>query len=168
LSATVANDGQFVKPRLIKRIYSKDTNEDIWISSRSSYDVLSAENSFALKQMMELTVERGTARSSFRRLDRKVKRFVSIGGKTGSISGGLPDGKRDWFTAFAVPKDHANSKGISVSVMIVNDHKWYIKSSYLAKEIIEYYYKKIHSIENAYLYDTQSRRGNQGKSTNGT
>src|SRR5690606_7628731 len=51
VSATVANDGQVVKPRLIRRIYAKDTNEDIRVASRSSYDVLSAEQSCALKQM---------------------------------------------------------------------------------------------------------------------
>ena len=168
LAAAIANDGQFVKPRLIKRIYSKETQEDIWSAKRDAFEILTSENAFALKQMMELTVSKGTARSSFRRLDRKVSRFVSVGGKTGSISGGMPDGKRDWFTAFAVPKDQTSSKGISVSVMIVNDHKWHVKSSYMAKEIIEYYFKKIHSIENAYLYDTQSRRGSQGKTINGT
>ena len=113
------------KPQFIaKRVISKTANED-------------------LKEMMELTTKAGTARGAFRPW--KLKRIpnIEIGGKTGSITGGLPYGKRDWFVSYAIPSDKKDDKGISVCVMIVNVKKWYIKSTYLAKNIIEHYYTKI-------------------------
>lgn len=157
IAATIANDGNFVSPRLLKSISDNISGETFWQGRRQTNEVLSPESAQALRQMMELTVSKGTARGSFRRFDRKVRNLVSVGGKTGSISGGMPDGRRDWFTAFAVPKDPAAGRGISVCVMIVNDSKWYVKSAYLAKEIIEYYYKRIMRIENAFLKDGSSQ-----------
>ncbi len=97
---------------------------------------------------MELTVRRGTARGAFRRMKRSIKSKLDIGGKTGSITGGVPFGKRDWFAAYATPKNRVLGKGISISVMNVNVKKWYIKSTYLAKNIIEFYYKKITPLKN--------------------
>lgn len=157
IASTVANLGSFVTPRLLKKVTDSKTGDILWQAKRKTRDALSVESATALKQMMELTVSRGTARRSFRRFDRKVRSLVNVGGKTGSISGGMPDGRRDWFTSFAVPKEPTAGKGISVCVMIVNDDKWYVKSAYMAKEIIEYYYKKILRIENAFLKDGSSQ-----------
>lgn len=169
IAAAIANGGEFVTPRFLNSVIDTKNEETLWQARRSTREAMSAENAMALRHMMELTVSKGTARGSFRRFDRKVRSLVSVGGKTGSISGGMPDGKRDWFTAFAIPKDSSAGKGISISVMIVNDNKWYIKSSYLAKEIITYYFKKIMRIENAFLRDGSSqRKGEQGKKVNGT
>lgn len=166
ISAAIANGGEFIAPKLLQEVTDLSTGEVLWHGARKAKEVLSRENAQALRQMMELTVEKGTARGSFRRFDRKVRNLIVVGGKTGSISGGMPDGKRDWFTAFAIPKDSAAGKGISISVMIVNDAKWYVKSSYLAKEIIEYYYKRIMRIENAFLKDgsSQVKRQTEGRS----
>lgn len=166
IAATIANDGLFVSPRLLRTISDSITGELLWQGKRQTHEALSPENAQALRQMMEMTVSKGTARGSFRRFDRKVRNLVTVGGKTGSISGGMPDGRRDWFTSFAVPKDPAAGKGISVCVMIVNDSKWYVKSAYLAKEIIEYYYKRILRIENAFIKDgsSQVKQQTEGRS----
>ena len=93
--------------------------------------------------MMEHTVKRGTARGAFRARKTRKIRDIEIGGKTGSITGGLPYGKRDWFVSYAKPKGEESDKGISICVMIVNVKKWYIKSHYLAKNIIQYYYNSL-------------------------
>lgn len=157
IAATVANHGEFVTPRFLKKIIDLETGEVVWSGHKLRNESISVESATALKQMMELTVSEGTARGSFRRFDRKIRKLVTVGGKTGTITGGIPEGKRDWFTSFAVPNDTAAGKGISVCVMIVNDNKWYVKSAYMAKEIIEYYYKKILRIENAFLKDSSSQ-----------
>lgn len=157
IAATVANHGEFVTPRFLKKIIDLETGEVVWSGYKLRNESISVESATALKQMMELTVSQGTARGSFRRFDRKIRKLVTVGGKTGTITGGIPEGKRDWFTSFAVPNDTAAGKGISVCVMIVNDNKWYVKSAYMAKEIIEYYYKKILRIENAFLKDSSSQ-----------
>ena len=96
---------------------------------------------------MESTVKKGTARKSFRRFDRFLREELRIGGKTGSITGGIPFGKRDWFSAFAVPKNKKLGEGISISVMNINVDKWFVRSTYLAKEVIDYYYKEINPLK---------------------
>lgn len=157
IAATVANQGVFVNPHFLKQVVDVETGEVVWSGTKVKNESISVESATALKQMMELTVSQGTARGSFRRFDRKIRKLVTVGGKTGTITGGIPEGRRDWFTSFAVPNDKAAGKGISVCVMIVNDSKWYIKSAYMAKEIIEYYYKKILRIDNAFLKDSSSQ-----------
>ena len=87
------------------------------------------------------------ARKSFRRLDRNLKQKLKLLEKTGSISGGIPFGKRDWFSVFAVPREPSFGSGISISVMNINIEKWFVRSTYLAKEIIDYYYKEINPLE---------------------
>ena len=94
---------------------------------------------------MEATVKKGTARKHFRTLKRKLRNELEIGGKTGSITGGLPYGKRDWFSAFAIPKDK-KKEAISICVMIINFEKWYVRSARLSQDIIQYYYTKVNKL----------------------
>jgi peptidoglycan glycosyltransferase len=127
------------KPSLISRVIDNQTKETVWTPQYKLERVLSDQSVSELEEMMNFTVDRGTARSSFRGMRRSLRKKLTIGGKTGSITGGVPYGKRDWFVSYAKPKE-GNDAGISVSVMIVNKEKWYIKSAYLAKQVIQYYY----------------------------
>ncbi len=141
-ASIVANDGNLKRPKLIKSLHYGDENlldEEI---SFEDEKVLSSEAADQMAQLMSKTVEFGTARKSFRKMRRKLKRRLEIGGKTGSITGGFPEGKRDWFSAYAKPKNGKNN-GISVSVMSIQGPMWRAKSSYLAKNVIEYYYRQI-------------------------
>lgn len=141
LSSVVANGGKLKYPTLIKSI-TDSAGEEYWSPETLVSDVISSKTAFEISDMMQETVSRGTARGGFRGLDRSLRDRLVIGGKTGSITGGMPFGKRDWFTAFAVPKS-GMSGGISISVMNVNQKKWYVKSTFLARKVIEYYFKKI-------------------------
>jgi len=141
-ASIVANNGSLKRPKLIRSLHVNDENlldEEI---SFEDEKVLSSEAADQLARLMTKTVEFGTARKSFRRMRKKLKNRLEIGGKTGSITGGFPEGKRDWFSAYARPKSGTN-KGISVSVMSIQGAMWRAKSSYLAKNIIEYYYRQI-------------------------
>lgn len=140
MASIIANDGIFKKPSIVTEVVDKDTDKVVWRPHIQRERVLSEVSSAALKQMMHSTVLSGTARSAFRPWKTKRISDIYIGGKTGSITGGVPFGKRDWFISYAMPKGATEDKGISVGVMIVNVKKWYVKSTYLAKEIIEYYY----------------------------
>lgn len=93
-----------------------------------------------------MTIDGGTAKRSFRKMRSGYRDVLEIGGKTGSITGGTPYGKRDWFAAYAIPREKIKGKGISISVMNVNVKRWHVKSSMLAKNIIEYYYKNINPV----------------------
>jgi penicillin-binding protein A len=143
MSSIVANNGIMKYPRIITNVVDQSDGKEVLALDDTSKRVISPETSDKLFDMMTLTVNRGTARKSFNKMRRKIKRSLDIGGKTGTITGGIPFGKRDWFTAFAKPKQTDLGNGISISVMNVNINKWYVKSAYLAQDIIEYYYKKI-------------------------
>ncbi len=148
IASAIANDGVVKSPFLISSVTDPNNGSNIWQRPISQGRAFSPETSWQLKDLMELTVRRGTARGAFRRMKRSIKSKLDIGGKTGSITGGVPFGKRDWFAAYATPKNRVLGKGISISVMNVNVKKWYIKSTYLAKNIIEFYYKKITPLKN--------------------
>lgn len=142
LSLIVANDGKLVRPRLLKTIKNEE-GEELWIPEEYVNQVIDLKTAEDLKELMRSAVSKGTARRGFRRMNHFLKEEIDVGGKTGSMTGGSPFGKRDWFTAFAMPRDEALGKGISIAVMNINSKKWYVKSSVLAKEIIEYYFDKI-------------------------
>lgn len=145
IASVIANDGVMKKSNIIKKVSDIDHNLLIWKPEHTEHRVLSKEAALAMQKLMGMTVKRGTARGSFRRHRKRVLNDLNIGGKTGTITGGLPYGKRDWFVSYAMPKGGPD-KGISICVMIVNVKKWYIKSPVLAKNIIEYYYSNVQKI----------------------
>lgn len=145
IASIIANDGIFKRPSLISKVSDLDHDLLIWKPQINGTRVLSKDSAKSMKEFMELTVSRGTARGAFRRHRKRVLNTLDIGGKTGTITGGLPFGKRDWFVSYAMPKSKLD-KGISLCVMIVNVKKWYIKSPALAKNIIEYYYSNVEKV----------------------
>ncbi len=143
MASVIANDGVLNYPRVVTEINDNVTQKVIWSPQHRTKRVLEVPTARELQELMEATVKRGTARGSFRRLNRKLRKGLEIGGKTGSITGGVPFGKRDWFTSFAIPTNKNHGKGISIAVMNINLEKWYVKSSYLARKVIEFYYKEV-------------------------
>jgi cell division protein FtsI/penicillin-binding protein 2 len=147
LASVIANDGLFKTPKMISRVVNPATGVNLWQEELPpSKRVITQETSREMQEMMSMTIDGGTARRSFRKMRNGYKDNLEIGGKTGSITGGTPFGKRDWFSAYALPRDKTKGKGISISVMNVNVKKWHVKSALLAKNVIEYYYKNINPI----------------------
>lgn len=143
IASIVANEGIVKKPYVVSEIYDVKTDRSVWKPEYVLSRAISKDTVKELQELMETTVKSGTARGAFRPYKTRKISNIEIGGKTGSITGGLPYGKRDWFISYAKPKDDEANKGISVCVMIVNVKKWYIKSTYLAKNIIQYYYNNL-------------------------
>ena len=147
MASVIANNGVLRMPSMISRIVDQNTGENLWQDEAAEISrVISPETSKEMQEMMSMTIDGGTARRSFKKMKNSYKDNLEIGGKTGSITGGTPFGKRDWFAAYALPRDKSIGKGISISVMNVNVKKWHVKSSMLAKNVIEYYYKNINPI----------------------
>ena len=147
LASIVANDGVLRYPSVVENLKDPKTGQVLWTNETDSKRVLDYLTAMKLQTMMERVVKKGTGRRVFRRLPRKLTKFLNIGGKTGSITGGTPFGKRDWFSVYAVPKNEKVGKGISIAVMNINIDKWKVKSTELAKDIINYYFKKIVPID---------------------
>ncbi len=162
LASIIANKGVLRYPRIIAGIKNSITFETIKLFEKPDRQVLNEKSARELSGLMENTIFEGTARSSFRKMSKGLKESLKIGGKTGSITGGEPFGKRDWFTAFASLRNGQEGSGISVCVMNININKWYIKSTYLAKNVIEYYYQKTNKDHRGLSQQTSKKHKNDG------
>ncbi len=141
IASIVANEGKIVWPQLIRSL-EEGEGKKIYPPLKAEEQTITKPTAQELSRLFQATVTSGTARSAFRR-SKKLLEDIEVGGKTGSITGGMPFGKRDWFVSYAKKRD-SQDKGISICVMIVNQKKWYVKSPFLAKNIIEYYYSKMY------------------------
>lgn len=146
IGSVVANGGLFRYPVVIKSLEGIQDKKVIYPPLRKDEQVLTPQSAEDLRTLFMATITQGTARSSFRRSQYLLNK-LEIGGKTGSITGGEPRGKRDWFVSYAKSLEDKNDKGISICVMIVNQKKWYIKSPLLAKNIMEFYYSTLHPLK---------------------
>lgn len=143
ISSIVANGGLIRYPVVIKSLESIKDKKVIFPPIKKDEIVLTPRTSEDLRTLFMATVTEGTARASFRRSKYLLEK-LEIGGKTGSLTGGEPFGKRDWFVSYAKSLEDKNDKGISICVMIVNQKKWYVKSSLIAKNIMEFYYSNLY------------------------
>ncbi len=142
IGSIVANGGLIRYPIVLKSLENILDKKVIFPPLKKDEIVLTPRTSEDLRTLFMATVTKGTARASFRRSKYLLEK-LEIGGKTGSLTGGEPFGKRDWFVSYAKSLEDKNDKGISICVMIVNQKKWYVKSSLIAKNIIEFYYSTL-------------------------
>ena len=140
MSYLIVNEGKASPLKLIKS-YENNFGKKVKQSPKKPVRQLSKKTSQGLKKMMTETTRRGTASKSFRKIRYRMRKNLVYGAKTGSITGGKPYGRHEWVTAFAHPKKNLSDKGISVAVLNVVKDRWYIRSGYLAKKVIEYYYR---------------------------
>lgn len=138
----IANDGVGRKLKLVNKVVTADGVLHQEVEAPDTAKPLFDKKTVAqLRTAMESVVLNGTGSRIRRRLRTKLKEEIEIGGKTGTLTGGEPFGKRDWFAGYAIPRD-GSSKGISFAVMHINQKKWYVRSTFIAKNIIEYYYQQ--------------------------
>lgn len=99
--------------------------------------VMSEESQKDLKDMMIKTVKTGTARGLIKRINKRRYNLeaVEVGAKTGSIKGGVPEGKREWLTFFINEKE--NNYSYSIAIMNVHKKKWYHKATLIGRELIK-------------------------------
>jgi cell division protein FtsI/penicillin-binding protein 2 len=135
IASVIANDGIMKRPILLDRVENDEGNV-VWEATPQQEMVVAPDTAADLRRMMMATIEEGTARRPFRRLPASLQE-LEIGGKTGSITGGEPFGKRDWFVAYARDPKRPEDRGVSLCVMIVNKKRWYVKSTQVAREIFE-------------------------------
>ena len=138
MAAIVANDGKMVTPFMVQSVSDKDgklfyQNQ----STPSKTQIISAKAAKDLRTLMRETTRIGSARTSFRGLDRyKVYKDMEIGGKTGSLTGFSPKGRHDWFVGYAKKDGHT----VAYASLIINKEKWYVRSSYVARQFIYHYF----------------------------
>ncbi|MBP9838955.1 MAG: penicillin-binding protein, partial [Proteobacteria bacterium] len=137
ITAAIANKGTMMRPYFIEKVTSEDGKLKY---SATPYPIkVSVLSSTAkeLLQMMEATVESGTARKQFIKLTNPFLLNNSIAAKTGTLSNTNPKGICHWFVVAAPVEDPE----IVMSVLIVDPGYVRIKSSFIAKELLEYYFR---------------------------
>ena len=136
VAATIANDGKMPYAAIVDRIESR-TGETLYEHTpRTFRQVLPRHTAELAGEMMTNTVTKGTAKKAF--YDSKGRPFlpgIRIAGKTGTLSRYNPHRTYNWWVGYA-PVDDPK---IAVAVLVVNEPKWRIKASYVAREALREY-----------------------------
>ena len=123
IAASLASFGRWRNPVLVEGDVQPMTTPE---------QVVSEEVARQLDDMLQQTITSGTARRIFRERGFRVPGAV---GKTGSLADRHPYREYSWFIGFA-PKDNPQ---IAVAAVIVNNAKWRIRATWLAREAMRLY-----------------------------
>lgn len=123
----VLNRGYMVTPRLVRA------------EGVQKLAVMKKETAQDLSFMMERTVRAGTVAKTFRGSSSdKVLKHLVMGGKTGSIDGDEPKGRRNWFVGFAQNKD--TEKAITIGCLLILDDRFWIEADMFSRLVIRHYF----------------------------
>jgi hypothetical protein len=139
--SAVLNQGRLVAPSLVDRIV--DDGGKVLYQSHPTWQrrAMTSRASSVLAQMMEETVQSGTARKAFRGQQRDpVLARLRIGGKTGSISNATNDARYDWFVGFAESKE--GSGQLAVAVMVAHEEYIGVRAGTYARMAMAHYFKQ--------------------------
>lgn len=136
LASTIANDGKMPYAAIVDRIESRHGETLYEHTPRIFRQVLPRHTAHATGEMMTRTVTKGTAKKAF--WDHRGRPFlpgIRVAGKTGTLSRYDPHRTYNWWVGYA-PVDDPQ---IAVAALVVNEPKWRIKASYVAKEALREY-----------------------------
>jgi cell division protein FtsI/penicillin-binding protein 2 len=136
LAATVANDGVMPRISMVDRVEDAEGRVLARHRVEDFRSVIPRATARSLARMMELTVSGGTAHGAF--FDRAGNAFlpgIAVAGKTGTLTAERPYRGYTWWVGFA-PAEHPT---IAVAALVVNQPRWRIKASYVAREALRYY-----------------------------
>jgi cell division protein FtsI/penicillin-binding protein 2 len=136
LAATVANGGTMPRASLADRVVGTDGKLLFERKPQAFRAVIGRSTAQSLATMMERTISHGTSRSAF--FDPKGRPFlpgVKVSGKTGSLSTERPYRAYSWWVGFA----SSEHRSLAVAALVVNDPRWRIKGSFVAREALREY-----------------------------
>jgi len=99
--STIANDGLYIKPRIVRSIQNSETGEIIEMPVETGEQVISKENAEKVLSMMNSVVSEGTGKNA------QVAGY-NVGGKTGTSEDGVNTGK--YVTSFCGVAETDNPK----------------------------------------------------------
>jgi peptidoglycan glycosyltransferase len=138
LATTAINGGKLVAPVIVKSLVGPYGIPVYTHEQPAMTEAMTESSSLQLKKMMQATIKEGSARKAFRGFNKGSLADVKVGGKTGSLTGFKPRGRYDWFVGFGERDDQK----IAFAVLCINKEKWYVKSSRLAREMLEFYFSR--------------------------
>lgn len=136
LASTALNGGKIVAPVIVESLVGPH-GVPLYLHKQPVQSVAMSDFSAQqLKKMMQATIQQGSARTSFRGFHKGEMANVTVGGKTGSLTGYEPPGKYDWFVGFG----ESGQRKIAFAMLCINKDKWYVKSTRFAREMLEFYF----------------------------
>ncbi len=138
IAGCIANRGIMMRPYLIAEIDKKDGEPLYQAQAEILTQAIAEKTAKDLGRMMLRTVEDGTASKIFNRYGKSLLKKISIGGKTGSLSGDNPPGQYDWFIGFAP----ADDPQIAFAAMIINQQGWRMKGAFVAQEALKDFFRR--------------------------
>jgi cell division protein FtsI/penicillin-binding protein 2 len=139
MAAAVVNQGLWVEPTIVDWI-SSDTGQTMYQGHAAYRDqAIDRDTAKVLRQMMQATVQSGTAHKEFQKHhDDKILSRLEIGGKTGSMGDGTGETRYDWFVGYA--REPHQKKQLVVAVVVA--HEGFIgtrAAAYAAMAMKEYF-----------------------------
>lgn len=137
MAATMINNGTMIEPHLVNKVtddFGIVLYEPLEMRVR---EIVSPKTARQMRSLMRATVHSGSAKKQFKGFFRGVFADADVGGKTGSLTGFEPKGKYDWFVGYG----SLDGKKIAYAALCINVEKWYVKSSYVARKVLEAYLK---------------------------
>ncbi len=132
LAGTLA-DGLLVSPRWIERVQDAYGIEVALPAPPAAVRVMTRSLTARLRGMLVDTTRRGTARKAFRsRRGQPLLGAVQVAGKTGSLSGGDPKGRYEWFVGVAP----ADAPALAIAVVVVQGEVWWRNASQVAATVL--------------------------------
>jgi cell division protein FtsI/penicillin-binding protein 2 len=148
ITAAIFNSGRIVAPTIVDWIANEE-GQTLYQSRAVFHDqAIDRHTSGVLRELMQATVQSGTARREFHKhSDEKIFSRLEIGAKTGSIGDGNADARYDWLVGYA--REQRGGGGIVFSVVVA--HEDYIgtrAAAYAAMAIKEYFRTHFARVEN--------------------
>ncbi len=138
MAAAIVNDGIMMQPHLVSALHD-DQGELVYSPTWSvAGQPISSQTASEMRELMQATVKRGSARKPFRGFFKGKNSDIEVGGKTGTLTGADPQGRNDWFVGYAVRGD----KRIAFAALCVNIEKWTVKSGRVARIAIETWFEE--------------------------
>ena len=133
LAGAIINDGEMMTPYVVEMV-TDELGVPLYLGGPESLNrPISSNAAEKMRALMRETVHKGSARESFRKFFRGNTKNISVGGKTGSLTGRSPAGRYDWFVGYAA----LGEKKIGYASLTINREYWTVKSAYVARKFIE-------------------------------
>ena len=155
MAAAVLNEGRMIEPTLVDAILGPDGNtlyraKEVWQGR-----AMSPKAAAILAHLMEATIDSGTARRTFRGIERNRKLGdLEIGGKTGSISNSQNDARFDWFVGYA--RDKAGSARLAMSIVVAHEEFIGRRAAEYARMTITHYFGQDTGLRSKPVHSTGS------------
>ncbi|MGH7295775.1 MAG: penicillin-binding transpeptidase domain-containing protein, partial [Polyangiaceae bacterium] len=142
ISATVAREGEAVRPGVVSRVVAPD-GRVTWAApeAQPTHRVVGRETAMQLASMMEHTVAEGTSWRAFH--DGHGGAFlptITVAGKTGTLTEAETQRYYTWFTGFAPSHPQPGLRQVAVAVLLVNGPSWQVKANVVARDVLRAYF----------------------------